>query len=150
MQEARPGNRLSNAKGCLSTAPLLQKYAIMKLKRTRTDIKRRCERDDTRRCTMLTYILVQHTVKDFAEWKKAFDDHHSMRAAAGLTERSLFRGANDPNKVTILLEAVDIDRAKKFTESENLRLAMQKAGVIDKPVISILREEMIGVYAKAA
>ncbi len=50
----------------------------------------------------------------------------------------------------ILFEAKDLGRAKKFAESADLREAMEKAGVIDKPDIYFLREEKAGVYAKAS
>lgn len=99
---------------------------------------------------MLTYMLVRHKVKDFTLWKRDYDAHLPKRNEAGLTEKYLFRGASDPNEVIILLETKDLDRAKKFAESADLRETMQKAGVIDKPDIYFLNEEKAGVYAKAS
>ena len=38
----------------------------------------------------------------------------------------------------LLLEIEDVDRARAFSESDDLRETMQKAGVIDKPDIYFL------------
>jgi hypothetical protein len=99
---------------------------------------------------MLNYLLVRHTVKDFTYWKRIFDDHLPKRKEAGLTDKLLLRGADKPNEVIILYEIKDIARAKKFTESVDLRETMEKAGVIDKPDIYFLNEEKAGAYAKAS
>ncbi len=99
---------------------------------------------------MLNHMLVRHTVKDFTSWKRIYDDHLPKRNEAGLTEKYLLRGTENPNEVIILFESRDIVRAKKFAESADLRETMEKAGVIDKPDIYFLTEEKAGVYAKAS
>lgn len=87
---------------------------------------------------MASFLLVQHKVRDFPEWKLAYDGHLSKRVEAGLTEKHLLRGAHDSNEVVLLFEAEDLNRAKAFAESADLREAMQKAGVLDKPAILFL------------
>ncbi len=87
---------------------------------------------------MANYILIRHKVRDFSEWKPGYDAHLPKRAEADLTETYLLRGADDPNEVAPLLEAQDLNRAKAFAESEDLRETMQKLGVLDKPDIYFL------------
>lgn len=99
---------------------------------------------------MGTYLLVRHKVKDFATWKRVYEDHLGKRNEAGLTEKYLLRGVGEKNEVIILYEAKDIDRARKFTESAELRDRMKEAGVIDKPDIYFLTEEKVAHYAKAS
>jgi hypothetical protein len=99
---------------------------------------------------MINYLLVRHKVKDFKVWKGVFDGHLPKRNEAGLTEKYLLRGINDPNEVIILYEVRDIARARKFTESADLRDTMEKAGVIDKPDIYFLTGEKAVTYAKAS
>jgi len=89
---------------------------------------------------MASYMLVRHKVKDFSEWKRGYDAHLPKRVEAGLREKSLLRGADDPNEVTIFFEAPDIKRVKAFAESADLREAMQKVGVVDKPDIYFLND----------
>ena len=87
---------------------------------------------------MATYMLVRHKVRDFSAWKPAYDAHRSKRVEAGLTEEHLLRGASDANEVVILFRAADPGRAKAFAESTDLRDAMTKAGVVDRPDIHFL------------
>jgi len=87
---------------------------------------------------MSSYMIVRHKVRDFDEWKQAYDDHQSHRQEAGLTEQYLLRGADDGNEVVAMFAAESIDRAKEFAGSEELKTVMQNAGVIDRPDIHFL------------
>jgi len=89
---------------------------------------------------MASYLLIRHKVRDFAEWKPGYDAHLAKRVEAGLTEKYLLRGATDANEVVALFEAQDLDRAKAFAESADLRETMQKVGVIDQPDIYFLND----------
>jgi len=85
------------------------------------------------------HVLVRHKVADFAKWKPVYDAHLSVRQKAGLKEEHLFRNADDPNEVLLLFSVEDVDKAKAFTTSGDLRQAMEKAGVSDKPDVYFLR-----------
>ena len=89
---------------------------------------------------MANYMLVRHKVKDFSAWKPGYDEHLPKRNAAGLTEKYLFQSEQDPNEVIVLFEAKDLESAKAFAASDELRETMQRVGVIDKPDIYFLRE----------
>lgn len=84
------------------------------------------------------FMLIRHKVRDFNTWKTGYDAHQPKRKEAGLTDKYLLRGADDPNEVVMLFEAVDLDRAKAFGASPELRDKMQEVGVIDKPDIYFL------------
>lgn len=87
---------------------------------------------------MANYMLVRHKVRDFSDWKRGYDAHLPKRVESGLTEKYLLQGANDPNEVVIMFEARDLSRAKAFAESAELKEAMQKVGVVDRPDIYFL------------
>ena len=80
-------------------------------------------------------MAVTHIVKDFDVWKKSFDEHESMRTANGITLRAMGRDMKNPNKVLIFLKIDDLQKAKDFSVSPNLKEAMQKSGVISKPEV---------------
>ena len=84
-------------------------------------------------------MLVRHKVKDFGIWKKGYEAHLPKRVEAGLTQRYLLRGAADENEVVVLFEAKNLERAKTFAGSEDLKQAMQKLGVVGKPEIHFLK-----------
>jgi len=89
---------------------------------------------------MATFVLVRHKVRDFSDWKQEFDAHAPSRDEAGLSVQHLLRGDHDPNEVFILFAAQDLGRAKAMTESAELKEAMQRAGVVDRPDIYFLTE----------
>ncbi|NDP26944.1 MAG: hypothetical protein GZ087_05885 [Flavobacterium sp.] len=78
-------------------------------------------------------MAVTHIVKDFDVWKKSFDEHESMRTANGVTLRAMGRDMKNPNKVLIFLNIEDLQKAKEFSSSKDLKEAMQKGGVTSKP-----------------
>jgi hypothetical protein len=86
----------------------------------------------------MTHLLVRHNVADFAKWKPVYDAYLGARQKAGLREKNLLRSINNPNEVVLLFEAEDLTRAQAFSESPDLREAMQKAGVVGKPEILFL------------
>ena len=86
----------------------------------------------------MPYILVRHKVADYARWKPIFDEHGAMRKAGGCKGGQLFRSATDPNELVILLQWDDLEKARQFVQSQDLREAMQRAGVVDKPDIFFL------------
>lgn len=50
----------------------------------------------------------------------------------------LFRTSEDPNSLVILLEWDNIENARKFVESDELKKKMEELGVITKPDIFFL------------
>jgi hypothetical protein len=89
---------------------------------------------------MASYLIVRQKVRDFAAWKPVYDAHAPARAAAGINVTHVLRGADDPNEVIVFGEIADVARAKAFAASDDLREAMQRAGVVDKPDIYFLND----------
>jgi hypothetical protein len=88
----------------------------------------------------MNYILIRHKVADFGKWKPGYDGHASTRTAAGLKEEHLLRNIDNPNEVILLFSAQDLNKAKAFAASDDLRERMQQIGVIDKPDIYFLND----------
>jgi len=88
---------------------------------------------------MANYVLIRHSVEDFPKWKEVYEAHKPERVKMGVTDNKLFQDADDPNMVTILFDAEDLERAKEFTHSDEVREIMQKAGVGSQPDIYFLK-----------
>lgn len=88
----------------------------------------------------MTYLLVRHKNKDYAKWKKVFDEHSATRRASGSKGARLFRNADNPNEMVLIFEWDSLEKAKKFAQSEELKKTMEQAGVIDKPDVYFLEE----------
>jgi len=78
-------------------------------------------------------VVVRSRVADFDIWLAAFDSHEDVRRAAGILGHHINRAEDDPNDVSIYLALSDLDKAKAFSASDDLRQRMQEAGVISAP-----------------
>ena len=89
----------------------------------------------------MPYLLVRHKVEECQRWKPVFDhDHGATRARSGSKEGRILRNADDPNELLILLEWDSLENARRFTDADDLREAMQRAGVADQPDVYFLEE----------
>lgn len=88
----------------------------------------------------MPYLLVRHKMKDYAKWKQVFDEHGSTRKANGSKGGHLFQNSDNPSEIVILFEWDDLKKARQFAQSEDLRKAMERAGVSDKPDVYFLEK----------
>jgi len=86
----------------------------------------------------MALVIVRHKVAEFLTWKRAFDGHAPARAEAGFSNVRVYRSADDPSDVVVLLDTDDIGKAKQFIASPELKSAMSAAGVVDKPDVFVL------------
>jgi len=83
--------------------------------------------------------MVKQKVADYARWKSIFDADDANREIAGSKGGQLFRSADDPNEMVILLEW-DLQQVGQDSQEEELSAKMQTAGVLSPPEISLLEE----------
>ena len=78
-------------------------------------------------------MIVRHSVRDYGAWRPVYDAHEAARTAAGLSNGRVFRSAEEPNDILLLFDMADRRRAEEFAASDDLRTAMQRAGVVGQP-----------------
>ncbi len=83
-------------------------------------------------------MITRLKVKDYSAWRPMFDANEEARRTAGLSHPRVLRSADDANELVIIFDDIDTSKAKEFAASEDLREAMMKAGVIDKPTFYFL------------
>jgi quinol monooxygenase YgiN len=85
-------------------------------------------------------MIIHHSVKDYAEWKKVFDSAKELRTSSGELSYQIYRDATDANKLTVINKWDSLANAQKFAHSPDLKAAMEKAGVVGAPTIYFLNE----------
>jgi hypothetical protein len=83
-------------------------------------------------------VVVRSRVADFDTWLGAFNSHEDVRRAAGILGHHINRAEADPNDISIYLAVSDLEKAKAFSTSADLRERMQAAGVISVPEITYM------------
>lgn len=86
----------------------------------------------------MNYVLVIHKIEDYDKWRTIYDENMTNRSDNGSKGAHVFRNDDNPNEIVILLEWDNLNNARKFYESSDLREKMQKAGVMGKPEIHFL------------
>jgi hypothetical protein len=89
---------------------------------------------------MAAALIVRHRVANFETWKQIFDSMFELRKRHGWIATIVYRDAADPNVVTIVNRVQDIDSAKRYGGSEELRAGMSRAGVQGAPDIFFVEE----------
>lgn len=79
--------------------------------------------------------FVKHTVTDYSKWRAIYDEFQSVAKENGVLGESVFRDPNSPKDVIVTHDFKDFQSANSFLESDNLKSAMQNAGVSGVPEI---------------
>ncbi len=84
--------------------------------------------------------IIQHEVENFAEWKKIFDADEPNRAKAGVKLTGLYTSVKNPKDVTMIFEPPKAELYEAIMSDPKRQEDMKKAGVISKPVATILNK----------
>ena len=85
-------------------------------------------------------VLVHHEVTDYSTWKAAFDSAYDWRRKNGETSCRIFRSSGNVNDLNLFFEFENMEKARAFLASDELKTKMAKAGVKGAPRINYLTE----------
>jgi heme-degrading monooxygenase HmoA len=77
-------------------------------------------------------------VEDFNKWKKVFDEHSTKRRVMGSKGAEILRDSSHPNEIVVITKWEDLNAAKKFSSSPDLKNVMERAGVVGFPELRFL------------
>jgi quinol monooxygenase YgiN len=80
-------------------------------------------------------MFVRHTVGDYGNWKHVYDEFAPVRKQKGVIGASVHRDPDDRKVVMVIHRFRDINTARAFANSEELKSAMAEAGVAGAPEI---------------
>jgi hypothetical protein len=80
-------------------------------------------------------MFVRHTVSNYKTWRKAYDDFAPVQKAKGVTAKTVYQAADNPNDITVTHDFATVEAAQTFAKSDELKKAMQSAGVVGAPTI---------------
>jgi len=83
-------------------------------------------------------VIISHECKNYSDWRKVFDADEGNRLKAGFKSTALYHSVDNSNKITIVGEAPSVEAIKGFMENPELKVTMEKGGVIGMPEVNIL------------
>jgi quinol monooxygenase YgiN len=84
-------------------------------------------------------MFVRHDVTDYATWRKAYNAFNSTQQEKGVTAEAVYQSTDNPNDLTVVHDFKSAENAKAFAASNELKTAMQGAGVKGAPTIWIMK-----------
>jgi hypothetical protein len=85
-------------------------------------------------------VLIHHEVADYLAWKTIFDSNLDWRHKHGERSCRVFRSSGNVNALTLFFEWENLESARAFIASEELKAKMAGAGVKGQPQIDFLTE----------
>ncbi|UCD53040.1 MAG: nuclear transport factor 2 family protein [Phycisphaerales bacterium] len=92
----------------------------------------------------MAYMFVRQSVQDYEAWKSVFDSFSDLRKRNGEKSYQILRQDNGSSEVVGLFEWDNLDNARKYAGSPELKAAMERTGVTGKPEILFLEEAARG------
>jgi len=87
----------------------------------------------------MAFVLIEHRVGDFDQFRRVFQDDEERRARMGCRGGVVYRVADDPGNVIVVLEWDTLEAARDFAGSLELEEAMEWAGSdIATPRVTVL------------
>jgi quinol monooxygenase YgiN len=85
-------------------------------------------------------MIIRHPVEDYAAWRSVYDSVEGLRQQYGCFGAEVLVDPNDKEDVFVLHRFPTIEQAQAFGASDELRDAMERAGVAGPPRIEIAVE----------
>ncbi|MGR3758149.1 MAG: putative quinol monooxygenase [Tranquillimonas sp.] len=82
--------------------------------------------------------VISHPVQDYARWRAVYDDFADEQKAGGVIMEQVYRDPADPDQVLVLHGFETMEAAESFLSSDELRSAMEGAGVAGPPDIRVM------------
>ena len=88
----------------------------------------------------MAYLLIRHQVKNYSAWKDSFIEDRLTRRKSGSRGGFVFRNADKPDEVFILLEWDNHESSRDFVQSGDWKEEMERSGVCDEPDFYFLED----------
>jgi predicted ester cyclase/heme-degrading monooxygenase HmoA len=88
----------------------------------------------------MAHMLVRLAVRDYKVWRPVFDSVADLRREYGEQSHRILRPDDDPESVVVLFDWDNLDNARRYAASPELRAAMERGGVVGRPEILFLEE----------
>jgi hypothetical protein len=89
---------------------------------------------------MSATLAIRHQVRDYAAWRKIYDEAEPLRAQHGCTAQRVMRLPSDGNDLFVTHDFPTAEQAGSFAHDPALREALGQSGVEGTPRIEIFTD----------
>ena len=92
--------------------------------------------------TLSNVVFIRHKVGNFRKWKAVFDAHAPVRREQGCQATHVFRRADNPKELVVMMTWSDPGKAREFMVSHDLAEMLAEIPVSDRAPDVYLLEEL--------
>jgi len=96
--------------------------------------------------TFPNVVFIRHKVTNFRKWKAVFEAHTAARVALGCQGAHIFRRADNPKELVVMLTWSDLSKARQFLVSDELKAMLAEIPVGDRAPDVFLLEEVEEIF----
>ena len=96
--------------------------------------------------TFPNVVFIRHKVMNFKKWKAVFEAHSAARVALGCQGAQIFRRADNPKELVVMLIWSDLAKARQFLVSEDLKAMLAEVPVGDRATDVFLLEKVEEIF----
>lgn len=85
-------------------------------------------------------VFIRHRVKNYPKWRKVFDGFLPNRRAGGEISFVIGHVSKKKKNLCLVFQWDSAANAAKFLKSRELKAAMKKSGILEKPDVFIIEE----------
>jgi hypothetical protein len=89
---------------------------------------------------MSATLAIRHNVRDYAAWRKVYDELEPLRTQHGCIAQRVMRLPDDGNDLFITHDFPSAEQAGGFANDPAVRAGMERAGVEGAPRIEIFTD----------
>ena len=89
---------------------------------------------------MSATLAIRHQVRDYAAWRKAYDEAEPLRAQHGCIAQRVMRIPEDGNDLFVTHDFPTAEQAESFAHDPAVRETMGQAGVEGAPRVEIFTD----------
>ena len=86
------------------------------------------------RAAEMATLLVELAVEDYDGWKARRDSLADVRAEYGERRAEVYRVADEPDRVVVLMEWESLEAARAFSESDEFLAGMDESDFVEETV----------------
>ena len=76
-------------------------------------------------------IIAHLSLKDYKQWRNVFESMRPVRKNLGAIGDKIFKAEGNDKEVFVSIEWDTMEEAKKFRESQEIKDAMERAGILE-------------------
>ena len=79
----------------------------------------------------MPYLVALARVRDYADWRRGFDERTAARRGRGIRGEQIFRNPDEPNEGLVIFDVEDVERELQYLRNPESQRARAQNGIVE-------------------